>query len=183
MFLNSSGIISILNRLDFKKLVNFLSRKSIQTFFSRVGSQLVTSLIILFCWVHVFEHVHPFASLLVKSQTKFTIKSRNKQNNKDIEMAGNDWKKEWIVDSSSMMQHGKETEMQKCIIVWSRWTFAASNWRKILVSIKRYFSPGGYLEAPVIIPWFITWSYLFSLESFLAQGSYYQISKKEVKSL
>lgn len=44
-------------------------------------------------------------------------------------------------------------------------------------------SPGGYLEAPVIIPWFITWSYPFNLESFLAQGSYYQISKKEVKSL
>lgn len=119
----------------------FRVEKAYKLFFSRVGSQLVTSLIILFCWVHVFEHVHPFASLLVKSQTKFTIKSRNKQNNKDIEMAGNDWKKEWIVDSSSMMQHGKETEMQKCIIVWSRWTFAASNWRKILVSIKRYYLP------------------------------------------
>lgn len=177
MFLNSSGILSFLSRLESKKLANFLSRKAYKLFFSRVGSQLVTSLIILFCWVHVFEHVHPFASLLVKSQTKFPKQA----NNKDIEMAGNDWKKEWIVDSSSMMQHGKETEMQKCI-VWSRWTFAASNWRKIWVSIKRYYLPW-WLFRSFIIPWFITWSYLFNLESFLAQGSYYQISKKEVKSL
>jgi len=57
MFLNSSGIISILNRLDFKKLANFLSRKSLQTFFPRVGSQLVTSLIILFCWVRMFSNM------------------------------------------------------------------------------------------------------------------------------
>lgn len=85
MFLNSSGIYTcILSQLESKKLANFLSRKSIQTFFSWVWSQLVTSLIILFCWVHVFEHVHPFASLLVKSQTKFTSKSRNKQTTRTL---------------------------------------------------------------------------------------------------
>jgi len=33
MFLNSSGIFSILNWPDFKKFANFLSRKSLQTFF------------------------------------------------------------------------------------------------------------------------------------------------------
>jgi len=141
MFLNSSGITSNLNWLDFKKLANFLSRKSLQTFFlsSRISARYIPNYFVLLgaC----FRTCSPICLFIGEKSNKIYNQIPKQASNKDIEMAGNDWKKEWIVDSSSMMQHGKETEMQKCIIVWSRWTFAASNWRKILVSIKRYYLP------------------------------------------
>jgi len=176
MFLNSSGIISILNWLDFERLANFLSRKSLQTFFSRVGSQLVTSLIILFCWVHIFCTHLP---LYWWKSNKIYKQIPKQANNKDIEMAGNSE----LLTPHPWCNMGRKrkclgnAEVYVCLDEHLLRQIDGKFWSQI----KRYYLPW-WLFRSVIIPWFITWSYLFNLESFLAQGSY-QISKKEVKSL
>ena len=106
----------------------FWVEKAYKLFSARVGSQLVTSLIILFCWVHNFCTHLP---LYWWKSNKIYKQIPKQANNKDIEMAGNSE----LLTSESMMQHGKqETEMTgKCRSVCvSRWTFAASNWRKNL---------------------------------------------------
>jgi hypothetical protein len=79
MFLNSSGIISITDSI-LKSLQTFWVEKAYKLFFlsSRISARYIPNYFVLL-GAHVFEHVHPFASLLVKSQTKFTSKSRNKQ--------------------------------------------------------------------------------------------------------
>lgn len=110
-------------------------KKAYKLFSARVGSQLVTSLIILFCWVHNFCTHLP---LYWWKSNKIYKQIPKQANNKDIEMAGNSE----LLTSESMMQHGKETEMTgKCRSVCvSRWTFAASNWRKIWVSNQALLS-------------------------------------------
>ena len=121
----------------------FWVEKAYKLFSARVGSQLVTSLIILFCWVHNFCTHLP---LYWWKSNKIYKQIPKQANNKDIEMAGNS--ELLTIHDATWEGNGNAWEMQKCIVL-SRWTFAASNWRKIWVSNQALLSnsPGGYLEA------------------------------------
>jgi hypothetical protein len=177
MFLNSSGIISITDSI-LKSLQTFWVEKAYKLFFpsSRISARYIPNYFVLL-GAHVFEHVHPFASLLVKSQTKFTSKSRNKQATRTLK-----WQEIvncWLLIHDATWEGNGNAEVY-CVVSMNICCVKLTE--NFGLNQALLSPPGGYLEAS-LSPGFITWSYPFNLESFLAQGSYYQISKKEVKSL
>lgn len=129
-------------------------KKAYKLFSARVGSQLVTSLIILFCWVHNFCTHLP---LYWWKSNKIYKQIPKQANNKDIEMAGNSelltpWcnmgrKRKWLgnaevyvcLDEHLLRQIDGKFGSQSSVII-----------KLPLVVIIRS-----------VIPWFITWSYLF----------------------
>lgn len=91
MFLNSSGIYTcILSQLESKKLANFLSRKSLQTFFcsSRISACYIPNYFVLLgaC----FRTCSPICLFIGEKSNKIYKQIPKQANNKDIEMAGND---------------------------------------------------------------------------------------------
>ena len=159
-----------------------MSRKSLQTFFPRVGSQLVTSLIILFCWVRMFSNM--FTHLpLYWWKVKQNLQANPETSKQQGHWNGRKWLKEivncWLLIHDATWEGNGNAEVY-CVVSMNICCVKLTE--NFGLNQALLSPPGGYLEAS-LSPGFITWSYPFNLESFLAQGSYYQISKKEVKSL
>jgi len=137
MFLNSSGIISFfLNWLESKKFtVNFFLT-------SRISARYIPNYFVLLGTYFLY----PFASLLVK--VKQNLQANPETSKQQGHWNGRKWLKERV--NCCLLIHDATWEGNGNAEVYcvSRWTFAASNWRKILViESSVIISPGGYLEA------------------------------------
>lgn len=119
MFLNSSGIISILNRLDFKKLANFLSRKSLQTFFcsSRISARYIPNYFVLLgaC----FRTCSPICLFIGEKSNKI-YNQIPKQAKQQGHWNGRKWLKErvncWLLIHDATWEGNGYAEVYYCVV-------------------------------------------------------------------
>ena len=154
----------------------FWVEKAYKLFSARVGSQLVTSLIILFCWVHNFCTHLP---LYWWKSNKIYKQIPKQANNKDIEMAGNSE----LLTSRPWCNMGRK---RKCLGNAEVYCVVSMNICCVKLTENLGLKSSVIIKLPwwlfrSVIPWFITWSYLF--KSWIIFGALRVLLSKFRKSL